>query len=272
MKYKCIGRVYKNNRIKYFELVSYKDKVIVSVPYKKVKEYLIKGNKIENLTLSSDNKILFKEEKTIKFDAVDMAKRLIVDSIWKSANLEGLGTTFPNTEAILSNARVNTTREEMLFVLNMRDAWKLLLNNLGYTNSLTIISQLNKEVGKGLFNSCGEVRNIPVRIGGTKWYPNIPIEAEVHAELDDLSKIKDKETYALKMFCYLVRKQIFVDGNKRVAQLMANKILIQNNIGIFQVDIDDQVEFTRLLISYYETNNDKEITKFMRNRCIKRVV
>ena len=30
-----------------------------------------------------------------------MAKRLIMDSIWKSANLEGLGTTYPKTEAII---------------------------------------------------------------------------------------------------------------------------------------------------------------------------
>ena len=36
--------------------------------------------------------------------AIEMAKRLLVDSIWKSANLEGLGTTFPKTEAILANA------------------------------------------------------------------------------------------------------------------------------------------------------------------------
>lgn len=33
--------------------------------------------------------------------AIEMAKRLLADSIWKSENLEGLGTTFPKTEAIL---------------------------------------------------------------------------------------------------------------------------------------------------------------------------
>ena len=40
--------------------------------------------------------------------AIDMAKRLLIDSIWKSANLEGLGTTFPKTEAILANAPTET--------------------------------------------------------------------------------------------------------------------------------------------------------------------
>lgn len=33
--------------------------------------------------------------------ALAMTKRLIMDSIWKSANLEGLGTTYPKTEAII---------------------------------------------------------------------------------------------------------------------------------------------------------------------------
>lgn len=37
----------------------------------------------------------------MKDTALAMAKRLIMDSIWKSANLEGLGTTYPRTEAII---------------------------------------------------------------------------------------------------------------------------------------------------------------------------
>lgn len=37
----------------------------------------------------------------MKDTALAMAKRLIMDSIWKSANMEGLGTTYPRTEAII---------------------------------------------------------------------------------------------------------------------------------------------------------------------------
>lgn len=37
----------------------------------------------------------------MKDTALAMAKRLLMDSIWKSANLEGLGTTYPKTEAII---------------------------------------------------------------------------------------------------------------------------------------------------------------------------
>ena len=73
------------------------------------------------------------------------------------------------------------------------------------------------------------------------------------------------------MFCYLARAQIFIDGNKRVAQLMANKILIENNIGIFQIPIDLLEEFKSLLINYYESANDTKIIEFMKKYCIIRL-
>ena len=64
---------------------------------------------------------------------------LLVDSIWKSANLEGLGTTFPKTEAILANAPTTTKTEEVLFVINMKRAWQFLLDDLDYQNSLSLL-------------------------------------------------------------------------------------------------------------------------------------
>ena len=58
--------------------------------------------------------------------AIEMAKRLLVDSIWKSANLEGLGTTFPKTEAIIANAPTITKTEEVLFVINNLNPFEVL--------------------------------------------------------------------------------------------------------------------------------------------------
>lgn len=204
--------------------------------------------------------------------AVEMAKRLLVDSIWKSANLEGLGTTFPKTEAILANAPTTTKTEEVLFVINMKRAWQFLLDNLDYDNSLMLLREYNKIVGELLFNYAGEIRTIPVQIGGTSWEPEMPHSGIIMDVINDIDKIDDIELMALKFFCYVARTQMFIDGNKRVAQLIANKVLIQHDIGIFQIPIEKLEEFKGLLIEYYETNNDVEIIKFMREYCIKRVV
>lgn len=203
--------------------------------------------------------------------AIEMAKRLLVDSIWKSANLEGLGTTFPKTEAILANAPTNTKSEEVLFVINMKRAWQFLLDNLDYKNSLMLLREYNRIVGDLLFYYAGEIRTISVQIGGTSWEPELPHTGIIIETLSEIEKTEDVELKALKYFCYIARTQMFIDGNKRVAQLMANKVLIENNIGIFQIPIEKLEEFKTLLIEFYETNNNENIIEFMKTYCIRRI-
>lgn len=206
-----------------------------------------------------------------QYTAIDMAKRLIIDSIWKSANLEGLGTTFPKTEAIIENAPTETKSEEVLFVINMKRAWQFLLDNLNCENDIAILREYNKIVGNMMFNYAGEIRTFSVYIGGTSWQPDIPQSDSIMQALKEINTIEDAETRALKFFCYVTRTQMFPDGNKRVAQLIANKILINDNIGVFQIPIDKLEEFKTLLVNFYETNNDTNIIEFMRGYCIRRL-
>lgn len=203
--------------------------------------------------------------------AIEMAKRLLVDSIWKSANLEGLGTTFPKTEAILANAPTTTKTEEVLFVINMKRAWQFLLDNLEYSNCIMLLREFDKIVGELLFNYAGEIRTIPVQIGGTSWEPEMPHTGIIINSIKEIEQIEDVELKALKYFCYIARTQMFLDGNKRVAQLMTNKVLIENNIGIFQIPIEKLEEFKEMLIEYYETGNDIKIIGFMKEYCIRRI-
>ena len=203
--------------------------------------------------------------------AVAMAKRLLVDSIWKSANLEGLGTTFPKTEAILENIPTNTSTEEVLFVVNMKRAWQFLLANLEFPTNIALLREYNKLVGDTLFQYTGEIRTIPVQIGGTTWEPEMPDVGTIIDTLGEINAINDIEERALKHFCYAARTQMFIDGNKRVAQLVANKVLIEHNVGIFQIPIDKIEDFKTLLLDYYESGKDENIIAFMKEHCIKRV-
>ena len=203
--------------------------------------------------------------------AIAMAKRLLIDSIWKSANLEGLGTTFPKTEAILANAPTETKTEEVLFVVNMKRAWQFLLSNLDYPTNIMLLREYNRVAGELLFHNNGEIRTFPVQIGGTSWEPELPNTACIITALEEIGKIPDVEQRALKYFCYVARAQMFADGNKRVAQLIANKVLIENNIGIFQIPIEKLENFRALLIEFYESGSDEKIISFMTEHCIKRL-
>lgn len=247
------------------------EKVIIGI----IEKWIESGKVWYNTTYYKLNVFLKPRErermKTMRDTAVEMAKRLLVDSIWKSANLEGLGTTFPKTEAILANAPTNTKTEEVLFVINMKRAWQFLLDNLDYGNSLMLLREYNKVVGELLFNYAGEIRTIQVQIGGTSWEPELPHTGVIMSQIDELEKMEDIEQKALKYFCFIARTQMFIDGNKRVAQLMANKILIENDCGIFQIPIEKIEEFRTLLIAFYESGDDTDIIAFMKDFCIKRV-
>lgn len=153
----------------------------------------------------------------------------------------------------------------------MKRAWQFLLDNLEYSNCIMLMREFDKIVGELLFNYAGEIRTIPIQIGGTSWEPEMPHTGIIIDSINEIEQIEDVELRAMKYFCYIARTQMFIDGNKRVAQLMANKVLIEHNIGIFQIPIEKLEEFKGILIEFYENGNDIKIIGFMKAYCIRRI-
>lgn len=80
--------------------------------------------------------------------------------------------------------------------------------------------------------------------------------------------MNNKLEASLEMLCFIARSQMFLDGNKRVAQLMCNKIMMEEDIGIFSIPCDDIDMFKKLLVDFYESNESHEIKDFFRkNAC-----
>lgn len=200
--------------------------------------------------------------------SIAMGKRQLVDSIWKSAGIEGLGTTFPNTEKILENIPVQTSRDEVLFIVNMKRAWNFLFDNVDYPNTISFLRELNKICMNGLSFDAGNVRTVPVTIGGTTWVPDIPNDSLIVEKLNEIESMQDRLEAALEVFCFIARTQMFLDGNKRVAQLMCNKLLMESDTGILSIPYDQIDRFKELLVDYYETNNSDEIKAFFRASCL----
>lgn len=202
-------------------------------------------------------------------DNVFLAKRNIIDIIWKSARLEGLNVTFPDTEAIynglvISNIKVDT----VIAINNLKHAWQFVLDNIDYQLDYPYVCKINQFVCSNLINNAGFIRNFPVSIGGTRWKPELPIESKIKEEINEIMQIENPTDRAITMMLSLMRRQMFGDGNKRTGMLAANQIMISNGVGIISIPIELQRDFSNLLVKYYETNDMLEIKDFIYNSCI----
>ena len=202
---------------------------------------------------------------------IDFAKKHLVDTIYKQAILEGVATTLSDTESIVEGGKVNNmSSEDIMKVVNLKHAWELILNKnviLSKTD-YNILCTINKLVEEGFYYSTGVLRSTPVKIGGTNWTPNLPIESIIKEELNEIldSNINDVNK-AIDLLLYVVKKQMFIDGNKRTSIIYANHYLIGKGKGIIVIPVEKIDEYKSLLIKYYETNNNKQIKDFIIKNC-----
>lgn len=202
---------------------------------------------------------------------IDFAKRHLVDTIYKQAILEGVATTFADTESIIEGGKVNNmTSEDILKIVNLKHAWEFILNKnviLSDTN-YSLLCQINKFVEEGFYYTAGKIRSVPVTIGGTNWKPDLPIESVIKEELEEiLNKKKNDVDKAIELLLYTMKKQIFIDGNKRTSVIYSNHYLISRGKGIIVIPAELTNEFKDLLIPYYEGKDTKNIKEFIKDKC-----
>jgi len=187
-----------------------------------------------------------------------LAKRNLVDSIWKSAQLEGINVTFPDTHAIVERAVVqNLPVDDVEKILNLREAWRFVLNTLDEPLELDWLCRLHGFVGRGEALNAGYLRDGDVGIAGTSWQPPLPHKAEITQGLDTILNPKNSITQqALDLLFWLMKSQLFWDGNKRTAILAANKLTITNGAGVIAVPVELITEFNAVLSTYYEKQTE----------------
>lgn len=274
----------KNNSNKYI-YVHYREDGVALTKY--VGEYsddlynLILNNSIKAKELKKQIREITKKLKQLNYKEeelaekvehnIDFAKRHLVDTIYKQAILEGVATTFADTESIIEGGKVNNmTSEDILKIVNLKHAWEFILNKnviLSDTN-FALLCEINKMVEEGFYYSAGKIRNVPVTIGGTTWKPDLPIESVIKEELEEiLNKGMDDVDKAIELLLYTMKKQVFIDGNKRTSVIYSNHYLISKGKGIIVIPTELTEEFKNLLIPYYEGKDEKEIKKFIKEKC-----
>ena len=189
--------------------------------------------------------------------------------IYNSARLEGINTTYPDTKTILEGVNVpNLKLDEINCILNLRDAWNYTLSNIDEVVDLDFICKINSFVSRNESLEWGVLRTGKVGINGIDYIPEIPQKDIITKNIKEILKQGSITENALNLMLYLMRSQIFWDGNKRTSMIIANKILISNGCGIITIKEEDIREFNTLLTEYYNTNNKNKIIKFLYEKCI----
>ena len=205
-----------------------------------------------------------------KEDNIFFAKRKLIDNLYKSANIEGIAVTFADTVAFVNN--VNTGKisvDDMLKLKGLKDAWEYVLNTIDEELTIDYIKKIHFEVCKGQnIEPLGNFRDRGVGITGTSYRPKLPSECNYDKELNDIMKVEDSLDKSITLFLWIQRSQMFLDGNKRVANLVANKEMIKNGLGILAVPVEKIGEYFTILIEFYETNDYTNIKKWIYDNCI----
>lgn len=150
----------------------------------------------------------------IETENIFLAKRNIVDYIWKSANLEGIGVTYPDTQAIYNGMSVSGyTIEDINAVNDLKHAWHYLLEHINDKLDLEFVKKVHMLLGKFTIINSGTIRHGEVRFGGTEWIPEIPNSESVNHKIIEIANenISPLEK-ALDITLYLMRAQLFYDG------------------------------------------------------------
>ena len=196
-------------------------------------------------------------------------------NIYDQAVLEGVATSFPQTEEIIDNGKISgVTATDVQKILNLKHAWEFILDRdvIASRSDYYMLSHVARVVNEGFFAEGGRIRGVPVTIGGSSYVPPLPNELDVKEKIREIIEESDEViNTAIKLCLYCMKTQIFLDGNKRASVIFANHYLISHGGGFLVIPEKEVPEFKRLLVKYYEGEDITVISDFMKKYCWKKI-
>ena len=204
---------------------------------------------------------------------LDFARANMKANIYDQAVLEGVATSFPQTEEIIENGRINgVSSSDVQKILNLKHAWEFVLDRdvIQAESDYYVLCHIAKLINEGFYSDGGRIRGVPVRIGGTSYIPPLPIEIDVKDRIQSiLHSSQDEIDIAIELCLYAMKTQIFIDGNKRASVIWANHYLIAHGQGFLVIPEEHVPEFKQLLVRYYEGEDISVLRSFLKANCWK---
>lgn len=206
-----------------------------------------------------------------KDKAIMLAKDNKVDSIYQICLLEGKNTSYKDIEMYVKGLVNAEFAEERNYLFDMSNSYDLLLKSDILHYGFDVLREIHKTAYFCPFDEAHELRTEEVVIEGSIWGPPIPEADTVEKDLSALISCSDGESRATAVFCYLIGVKLFDEGNERMAYLIANKILVDSGIGIFNVPVDKLDTLRRRIDEWYRTTDSADLFFFVKNNCIRRI-
>jgi Fic family protein len=188
-------------------------------------------------------------------------ERLAIDLSWKSSQIEGNTYTLLETEQLLLERKTASgkTKEEAVMLLNHKEAIDFIVQNPDYLVPISVSTI--EAIHTLLIKDLGVDKNIRRRgvgILGTNYRP-IDNEFQIRDELIAMAAFVNEQEgvfeKALILLLFLSYIQPFADGNKRIARIVSNAMLIHYGYCPLSFRSVDPMEYKKAMLVFYEQNN-----------------
>jgi Fic family protein len=215
---------------------------------------LLKLNELQNIFKKNISQLSDNQYK-IEFE------RLAIDLSWKSSQIEGNTYSLLETERLLREKETASgkTKEEAIMLLNHKDALDFIIENPDYLNPLAVskIEDIHSILTKALAVE-RNLRKRRIGISGTNYRP-LDNEFQISEALENScilinskKNVFEKALLTLVLISYI---QPFMDGNKRIARIVSNALLMDEKHCPLSFRTVDSIDYKKAMLLFYEQNN-----------------
>lgn len=187
-----------------------------------------------------------------------LAKMNLARLVFTNSRFEGINTTLPQTQTIIDGLGVDgVSIDDINTIVQLKRGWQFVINS-NDDISLSFEKKVNEIIAKFDSLDPGHLRTgngLVNTMNGEVVPPRVNHQDEVmyiQSLVDSDKSITEK---AMRVMYHNMRQQIFWDGNKRTATLVANKLMIDGGTGLINVPLDKWGTWNQLISDYYDSGD-----------------
>lgn len=213
-----------------------------------------------------------------KGKAIMLARRQLSELVCDAVNLEGINFTLPEIQTLIEGITVGGHKiSDQQTALNQVEAWQTLFNWIEqdeFDLSVEKTCELHRIAAKNEALDWGRFRAGGVTIAGTEYMPpkteNLPVLFD--SMVKESQSFPDIYDQAIFVFLTMARWQFFYDVNKRMGRFMMNGLLLNAGFPAVNLPAKRQLEFNRLMMTFYESGDQRPMNIFLRSCLDERIV